>query len=202
MDYKLAEALRECGMEPEELNARPEKIPTKIRHRLPTQHVNDLLEGKLPDAGFGLGANVGAGKTQCLASLILMWAEARHERYGFPNSDTLFWVPWTSTANVIRKNPVNKGLGDLAIERASNVELLVLDDLGSEPMKGTFAEDYPATQLSLVINQRYRQNKSMLWSTNLTALELSRRYGPRFASRLLGRWPLIWVPDMPDLRLS
>ena len=62
-------------------------------------------------------------------------------------------------------------------------DLLIIDDLGTE-MPGQFV----VSALYSLLNDRILSEKSMVISTNLNADELSRRYSPQIASRLLGNF--------------
>lgn len=62
-----------------------------------------------------------------------------------------------------------------------NCDLLIIDDLGIEPMM----ENITIIQLFRTIDQRQQQGKHMVISTNLNSVELQNRYSERIASRLL-----------------
>ena len=61
------------------------------------------------------------------------------------------------------------------------VPLLLIDDLGTEPLM----ENITVTQLFNLLNERQNQNKHTVISTNLSIPELKARYTERIASRLL-----------------
>ncbi|MBE5807425.1 MAG: hypothetical protein E7317_03685 [Clostridiales bacterium] len=58
--------------------------------------------------------------------------------------------------------------------------LLLIDDLGSEPMMKNITVEY----LFLLLNERMAQGRHTLIATNLTPAQLQERYGERVASRL------------------
>ena len=68
-------------------------------------------------------------------------------------------------------------------ERVMECDLLILDDLGTE-MQTAFVS--PA--LYSIINGRILDSKPTIISTNLSLGDLSRRYTPQIASRLLGEY--------------
>ena len=68
-------------------------------------------------------------------------------------------------------------------QRIMECDLLILDDLGSE-MSTAFVT--PA--LYSIINGRILEGKPTIISTNLSLGELSRRYSPQIASRLMGEY--------------
>ncbi len=61
------------------------------------------------------------------------------------------------------------------------VPLLLIDDLGTEPLM----ENITVTQLFNLLNERLNQNRHTVISTNLTIPELKARYTERVTSRLL-----------------
>lgn len=67
------------------------------------------------------------------------------------------------------------------VENYEKCDLLILDDLGTE-MPGQFV----TAALYSLLNDRLMAGLPMVISTNLNADELSRRYSPQIASRLLG----------------
>ena len=68
-------------------------------------------------------------------------------------------------------------------EKYLKCDLLIIDDLGTE-MPGQFV----TAALYSLLNDRLLGNKPMIISTNLNVDELSRRYSPQIASRLLGNF--------------
>ncbi len=71
----------------------------------------------------------------------------------------------------------NAGMLDALIA----VPLLLIDDLGTEPLM----ENITVTQLFNLLNERQNQKRHTVISTNLTIPELKARYTERIASRLL-----------------
>lgn len=64
-----------------------------------------------------------------------------------------------------------------------NVDLLIIDDLGTETMNNS-----KFTELFNIINTRLLNNKKMVISTNLTLNDLYSRYDERILSRLIGNF--------------
>lgn len=62
-------------------------------------------------------------------------------------------------------------------------DLLVIDDLGTEPMLKNVTKEY----LYLVISERMLKHKGTLISTNLTPANIMERYGERIFSRLFDK---------------
>ena len=61
--------------------------------------------------------------------------------------------------------------------------LLLIDDLGTEPMMRNITVEY----LFTLLNERMANKRHTVIATNLTPLQLQERYGERVASRLLDR---------------
>lgn len=77
-----------------------------------------------------------------------------------------------------------------------DVDLLIIDDLGTETMTNN-----KYTELFNIINTRLLNNKKILISTNLTLNELYERYDERVISRLIGEFRICkFVGD--DIRLK
>lgn len=76
-------------------------------------------------------------------------------------------------------------------------DLLIIDDLGSEPLLNNITVEY----LFMLINERNRNKKPLCVSTNFSADELKERYTERISSRLFDRSTtnIIYVPGK-DLR--
>ena len=66
------------------------------------------------------------------------------------------------------------------LENMMDAEVLMIDDLGSEPIK----ENVTITQLFNLINERMTSGKGLVISTNLDEAEIRSRYSERIASRL------------------
>lgn len=64
-------------------------------------------------------------------------------------------------------------------------DLLIIDDLGTE-----MTTQFTVSALYQLINDRLLEHKPVILSTNLTLDELSTRYSPQIASRLLGTYHL------------
>ncbi len=67
-----------------------------------------------------------------------------------------------------------------------NVDLLVIDDLGTE-----FLSSFTQSAFYNIINTRILNNHPTIISTNLTFSEIEQRYTPRISSRFLGNYQMI-----------
>lgn len=78
-------------------------------------------------------------------------------------------------------------------------ELLVIDDLGTEPVLRNVTQEY----LYLVLSERMLKNKTTLISTNHTPAEIQARYGERIFSRLYNKDKSLNIQIQgSDLRLT
>lgn len=85
------------------------------------------------------------------------------------------------------------------IEGLINCDVLIIDDLGSEPLLKKVNEDY----LYLILNERLIKNKSTIITTNLTLRNLLERYGDRTFSRICNKANTLIVDiKNKDLRLK
>ncbi len=66
-------------------------------------------------------------------------------------------------------------------ERYFDCDLLIIDDLGTEPVT-----QFTVSSLYNLINTRSMNEKQVLLNTNLTKDEIKKKYGDRIASRLIG----------------
>lgn len=80
------------------------------------------------------------------------------------------------------------------LESLMSCDVLMLDDLGSEPLM----ENITIVQLFNLINERQLAGKATLISTNLNEKELRERYTERVASRLLDKRASLLIPFAGD----
>lgn len=81
---------------------------------------------------------------------------------------------------LLKKNLYSEGAD---MERLYSVDLLLIDELGMEPMLNNVTIE----SLFAVINERLRRRKAVLVTTNLTPSDIKARYTERIASRLLDK---------------
>lgn len=65
------------------------------------------------------------------------------------------------------------------IKQFSNIETLILDDLGAEK-----TSEYSITTLYVILDRRIRECRQTIITTNLTQVEIEQTFGARIASRL------------------
>ncbi len=133
-----------------------------------------------------LTGNTGTGKT-FLMSCLYYELKKRNVSSLFITAGKLF--------DILRKYAFNQ-IPD--IDALLNVDILLIDDLGTEPMFNNITNEY----LFLLINERIRYQKPILISTNLLPIEIKNHYNERISSRLLDKsiTNIISLPGS-DLRL-
>ena len=190
--------LAKAGLAPEELAA----LGHPARHQMPYE-----------PQGFGLIGDPGRGKSWALVQHLaqrverlvraqpdphratLLWVD---DAVGVARDGRLAWVNWKRQAEDIQLRRFESAWLDSWAEFASDVPVLVLDDLGLESLDGASC---PARKLLVrVIEHRYRQRMLLFWTSNRHRGELTDFYGGPLASRLLGTWPDYPV-DGQDMRL-
>lgn len=88
------------------------------------------------------------------------------------------------------------GMNKEQYDKIFSVDLLIIDDLGTETMTNN-----KFTELFNIINTRLLNNKKILISTNLTLNQLFNRYDERLMSRIIGEFIICkFVGD--DIRLK
>ena len=179
------------------------RIPKEIKQRLPQKSVKSLNGGEYPEKGFGIGGNTGGGKSMALAAILKTCfkekAKANAPKMGHFNIARVLWSCWPDEVNYLRAHALDSDTAE-RILALQTVPLLILDDLGRERIRGSYAEDWAASQLDGIINHRYRHEMPILWTTNVPAAHLVVLYGSALVSRLTGDNPLIWFNDLPDMR--
>ena len=82
------------------------------------------------------------------------------------------------------------------IDYISSVDLLIIDDLGTE-----FRTQYIDSILFDIINSRINENKHLIISTNLTTSQLENTYSQRISSRIVGGFEMMLFFG-EDLRIN
>lgn len=86
---------------------------------------------------------------------------------------------------------------ELVFDILTACDLLVIDDLGTEPLYNNVTAEY----LLAIISERLDKNKHFIITTNLTATEINTRYNERFLSRISDKKLTAIIPfNGKDLR--
>lgn len=124
------------------------------------------------------GHNPGAGRSSWSIKIMLTYLAIRSLGNGFnPNVAYFVYVP-----NFLfrAKNFDDKEERQEILQRVMGVDLLVLDDLCA-----TQTTSYDSSVLADVIDARYRDKKSTIFTSNLSPEELERMCGARTSDRVL-----------------
>lgn len=116
-----------------------------------------------------LSGSTGTGKTYLLSAMALKMKE---------NGISVVYITAGRMFDILRKYALNQ-ISD--IDLLLNAEMLMIDDLGTEPVFNNITLEYTF----MLINERTRLKKALCISTNLTPNELKDRYTERISSRLL-----------------
>jgi DNA replication protein DnaC len=186
-------------------------MPPVVKKMLadPRLGVREMVAGVTPERGFGLMGATGTGKTFALAAVLKRMAVARWKRLAAveglrAKKQFARWVRWPEVVAEFRMSAAREGGQDAVAEMVdawSEVEVLVVDDLGAERAKSEYSEEWTSSLLDLVIDRRYNDMRPTWWTANLAPEEFGARYGTRMWSRLAGQNPAVLVPSGPDLRV-
>ena len=83
----------------------------------------------------------------------------------------------------MRDQHFSNGSEEMSFEQLITAPLLLIDDLGSEPMMRNITVEY----LFTLLNERMAAGRHTVVATNLSPLQFQQTYGERVASRLLDR---------------
>ncbi len=88
---------------------------------------------------------------------------------------------------------------ELIFDILSTCDLLIIDDLGTEPLYNNVTAEY----LLAVISERLDKNKHFIITTNLSSSEILSRYNERFLSRISNKKQTAIIPfNGNDLRVT
>lgn len=182
-----------------------------------------VLEQASLASGFGLSGQAGIGKTGAMVALARAIAhraeapaakpppasvqemEEQQRDRERPAPPWMLWLSWPDTVNRMRVLSMQDGgiaeVGRL-VDRATRCAVLFLDDVGAERIKGTYIDDWAASQLDLIVDGRYHAMLPTWYTTGLDAKAIVDKYGRRLFSRLCSENRLISLPRLPDRRFA
>lgn len=148
-----------------------------------------LSEESASSASFYLWGDYGVGKTGLAVGYGRAFFEARYTppylNWGIPTRRTIVVSFWTipSLLSQLRASYAGDGPSEWhTLEECRNAELLILDDLGAEHIKGTgWVED----RLYQVIGYRHEEALATVFTSNLDLDALSERLGVRITWRIV-----------------
>ena len=111
----------------------------------------------------------------------------------------LYTTAFTMSQNLLKYHTTFDTSKESILSPYLECDVLIIDDLGSEPIFKNVSEEY----LYLILNQRLFEQKSVIISTNLTLSEIQDRYGERILSRLVSKnVSKLFKIENSDLRLK
>ena len=139
-----------------------------------------------------IAGNTGTGKTfltECIASRLME-----------KNRVVLFTTAFNLNNSMINyhNSSINPNRNEI-IEPYLDTEVLIIDDLGSEPQYKNITKEY----LYLILNERMQSGKATIITTNLQMEDILTQYGERIFSRLVNKKTSICINiDGQDKRLN
>lgn len=174
--------------------SRKEKIEKQIKNRIPPKFRNADLKKSLKviqdycsqkkEKGFFLYGDFGTGKTYNVYALTkaLLKKDIDVHVFNLPRLLNTIRASF-SKQEVYNKDTDNyfyafvKNMSD--IEKLIDVEVLIIDDIGAEK-----PSDWVAETLYYLINSRYENMKTTIFTSNLSLDKLADRIGNRIISRI------------------
>ncbi len=158
-------------------------------YRFAHKYCDNFPNNKEPNLVFY--GEVGTGKTfllECIANELI---------------NKLYYVVFTTAYDISKtmikafNSPYSER--DTILSPLFESDLLIIDDLGTEPLYHESA----LTNLFTLINERQRNNQALIISTNLSPQQIDERYGNRIKSRLFNQRITVTIPfKSRDLRLK
>lgn len=149
---------------------------------------------KFPDSKYKnlvLCGKTGVGKTYLTECIV----NALSKKY----VPTLFVTAFGLNNTFLKYHTCFDNTKTSILEPLLNCNVLVIDDLGTEPVLKNVTIEY----LYLLINERLTHNLTTIVTTNLSPIEINNRYGERIFSRLFNKTnSLPFNFDGDDLRIK
>lgn len=149
----------------------PAPLPRRFAHAHTDQLTGDVATLAADWTNTGMNANVlllgtvGVGKTHTACALA---------REAWNAGSRIWFTPIVELLDLLRPT----GDSD-ALQRATNVDVLILDDLGGER-----PTDWTGERLYAIVNRRWLEQRPTIVTSNLAPDELEKAVGPRVFSRL------------------
>lgn len=215
LENVVAKDLKQIGLSNREIRADWSRVSRRYKDAIQQETLRALSEGRVPSKGFGIGSDTGTGKTMAVAAIVKGFQKASRRLFAsrlvetakkgigatLTQKSAIVWLSWPDAVTILRAHAVD-GIAEDVLSRAESSPLLVLDDLGRERIKGSYVDDWAASQLDRIVNHRYREEMPIIWTTNLKESALVAIYGAAMVSRLTEDNPLVWLQDMPSMRIQ
>lgn len=138
-----------------------------------------------------ISGNTGVGKTfllECMLSELIK-----------NNKFTFYATAFKMSEDMLKYHTTFDATKSKFLEPYLSSDVLIIDDLGTEPTLKNVSEEY----LYLILNQRLFERKPFIISTNLSPIELQEKYGERIFSRLVNKEKtILYRIENQDLRLK
>ena len=168
-----------AGLSPREHGFHVEQLePRLVEASKPDALADALLQADAEAPWLVLSGPVGSGKTHLAIALLNHWMDTRHLMGRFVSvANLLLRVRSTYQANAVETEFA-------VVQELGQTPLLVLDDLGA----GYTTESQHAESVLLgILDERYRWERRLIITTNLSETRLEQALEPRIMSRLRGR---------------
>lgn len=112
---------------------------------------------------------------------------------------SVLYVSATKISNILDDRKFGRGdseFNEEYVDFINDCDLLIIDDLGTE-----YAFSYPQAQLFDILESRTVRKKRTVISTNLSTDEISKKYSPRFYSRIMQDYGILLFKGN-DLRME
>lgn len=149
---------------------------------------------KIPPHNILLRGNAGTGKTylsSCIGNAVLERGKTVYYQTCYKLCELLENIKFGKLATAEEIESAQS-----TVNYISDVDLLIIDDLGTE-----FATQFTAAALFDLFNTRLIKSKSTVISTNLDFATMENMYSNRFTSRIIGEYSILTLVGN-DLRKS
>ena len=160
--------------------------------------LQDYLYGSCKAVRGGIGIYLwgepGTGKTHAMYALA--------NELVYENQHTVYFTSILDILNGIKKNFTDIEEQENIKERAKDAQFLFLDDIGAEQLKDD--SDWYKSIIYEIIDYRYRQNKTTIFSSNYSKTELveKRHYDERLVQRIMEMCPLEYHMEGEPMRIA
>lgn len=144
--------------------------------------------------GIYLWGEPGTGKTHAMYALA--------NELVYENQHTVYFTSILDILNGIKKNFTDIEEQEHIKEQAKDAQFLFLDDIGAEQLKDD--SDWYKSIIYEIIDYRYRQNKSTIFSSNYSKTELveKRHYDERLVQRIMEMCQLEYHMEGEPMRIA
>lgn len=150
---------------------------------------NDLKSSK--KKFVTLLGNTGVGKTHLIECMVQN--AIAHSYY------TVYTTAFALSSDFLKYHTASLHEKNMIFSKYLNCELLVVDDLGTEPKYNNVTEEY----MYLIVNERLNKGKNTVFTSNLSLQQIRDVYGERVFSRIASKDKALLIQlDNKDLRLN